>query len=131
MTAFATVADFEDRHGVLPDDEIDKVAAFLDDATDLILDIAPDAWTAEDVPRGVKAICIAVAYRAWSNPDAAAQVSMGDVSISYTRGGTPDAIFLTKAEESRVRRASGGSRMVSVHSVSPYNGPYTDPLDWS
>lgn len=123
--ALATIAAFEQRHGTLSAEDTPKVTGFLDDASDLILEAAPDdvTWSDEtDTPSRVRSICIWVAYRAWSNPDALSQTSIGDVALSYTRGGTPDAIFLTNAEMASVTRSAGGSGFVEATLVSPYSG---------
>jgi hypothetical protein len=126
--ALATVEEFEERHGVLDFGERGAVTAHLNDATDLILDVASQEWTQETAPRRIKSICLSVAYRAWSNPDALSQSSMGDVALSYTRGGIADAVFLTKLELAAISRASGQSGFVAATLVSPYSEG-SDPLD--
>lgn len=123
--ALATLAEFQSRHGTLDAADQTKVQGFLDDASDLILEAAPDdvVWSDEtNTPSRVRSVCRWVAYRAWSNPDALAQSSIGDVALSYTRGQTPDAVFLTNAEMASVTRSAGGSGFVSATLVTPYSG---------
>lgn len=126
--SLATIEDFEKRHGALDAADTAKVEGFLEDASELILEVGDDTWTAEAAPQRVRSICRWVAYRAWSNPDALSQSSMGDVAISYTRGGTPDAVFLTKSEHASILRAADGSAFVSVTMESPYSG--TSDAEW-
>lgn len=120
--SLATIEDFEQRHGTLDVEERARVQGFLDDATELILEVGDDTWDEATAPQRVRGICRWVAYRAWSNPDALSQSSMGDVALSYTRDGVPDAVFLTKSEHTSIVRAAEGSTFVSATLVTPYSG---------
>jgi hypothetical protein len=111
-------------------DERDRAGHLLDEASELIRDVAGKTWTdpdtgaLESVPRRVALICVAAAFRAFTNPEALSQRSIGDSSRSYDRNGVDggDAVYLTPAEEKTIRSAAGASSLVTVTMVSPYSG---------
>lgn len=121
--------------GYVPEDsERDRAEALLDEASELIRDVAGKTWTEangelQEVPYRVRSICVAAAFRAFDNPEGLTQRSIGDSSKSYDRTGREggEIVYLTDAEEKAIRKAAGGSTggMVSVTLVSPYSG---DPL---
>lgn len=117
------------------DEERDRAEALLDEASELIRDVAGKTWLVtgtnalDDVPRRVARICVAATYRAFTNPEALVQRSIGDSSKSYDRSGLTggEAVYLTPAEERAVIKAAGGSTFVSVTLETPYSGTYEDP----
>lgn len=130
---FETVETFKARHGNLDSDEEIAVIELLRDATELILLAAEGSeagWvtdpaaaiTAGDVPRRIRQVCDAVAFRAFDNPSALAQMSSQDQSASYVRGQTPDAVFLTGDEYESVLTAAATSSFRAMTLVSPYSG---------
>lgn len=120
-----------------PESELDRAAANLDAASDLIRDVAgktwadPDTGALESVPRRVVSICVEATYRAFSNPEALSQRSIGDSSKSWDRAGREggEGVFLTSAEEESVRKASETSSFASIQVVSPYSGVDLDTED--
>lgn len=135
--ALATVENFEARHGELSSGDESVVAALLEDASALIAVEVPAAeWVADDfegdVPQGVKAVCIQVAYRAWENPDGIAREQLGAVARTYRGTDQADALWLTKNEARLVRKASGVSSVQSVPVETPYSGDpvETHPMDF-
>jgi hypothetical protein len=133
------LADFDAfarKLGYRPEDEErDRAEDVLDEASELIRDVAGVTWLVagtnalDDVPRRVARICIAAAYRAFANPEALTQRTIGDSSKSYDRTGLNggEAVYLTPEEEKAVVKAAGGSSFVSVTLESPYSGTYIDP----
>lgn len=115
-------------------DERDRAEHLLDEASELIRDVAGKTWTnadtgaLESVPRRVALICVAAAFRAFTNPEALTQRLIGDSSRSYDRNGVDggDAVYLTPAEEKTIRSAAGASSLTEVTLVSPYNGETSD-----
>ncbi len=139
MATLATTEDFEVRHGPLVGDEADKVEALLEDATALIgLELAGSdvAWLKdepeEEVPAGVKAVCIQVAYRVFSNPDSVAREELGAVARTYRGTDQSDALWLTQNEARLIRRAAGTSSITSIPVETPYSGDPDEvhPMDF-
>ena len=139
LPSLATVEDLGRKLGYVPEDtERDRAEHLLDEASELIRDKAGVTWTnattgaLESVPRRVRLICVASAYRAFTNPEGLTQRTIGDSSKAYDRtkreGG--EDVYLTEAEVRTVRKAAGTSSLVSVTLVSAYNyGGVTDPWD--
>lgn len=122
--------------GYVPEDtEADRAEQVLDDASELIRDVAGKTWLAANsnaldaVPRRVTRICVESAYRAFVNPEALSQRTIGDSSKAYDRAGREggEAVYLTEAEEKAVRKAAGGGSFVAVTLTSPYSADYVDP----
>lgn len=116
------VEDFDDV-------EFDRGCYLLDEASELIRDVAGLTWVDEDtgelldVPRRVARICVAAAARAFNNPDGLTQRSIGDSSKSYDRSGREggEVVYLTDAERADIVKAGGGSGFRAVTLVSPYS----------
>ncbi len=130
--ALATLEDFELRHGPLASTEEEQVEALLEDATALVeleLGVLPEVWLGDDaeVPAGVKAVAIQVAYRAWSNPDGVAREQLGEVARTYRGTDQADALWLTKNEARLVRKAAGKSSLTSIPVETPYSGGVDEP----
>lgn len=117
------------------DEERDRAEDLLDEASELIRDVAGKTWLVtgsnalDDVPRRVRSICVAAAYRAMGNPEGLSQRTIGDSSKAYDRAGREggEAVYLTTDEERAVIKAAGGSSFVAVTLTSPYSGDYLDP----
>jgi hypothetical protein len=94
VTAYATLADYEARHGTVASGaQIDKVNALLDDASALISAILPAGYSpAVELAR---AVCVAVAWRGVTNPGGLRSVTVGSVSESYGEDG---GLYLTDGE---------------------------------
>jgi hypothetical protein len=129
MATLATTEDFEVRHGPLVGDEADRVEALLEDASALIgLELAGSEadWLKDepegDVPAGVKAVCIQVAYRAWANPDSVAREELGAVARTYRGTDQSDALWLTQNEARLIRKAAGTSSIASIPVETPFSG---------
>jgi hypothetical protein len=139
LPPLATVEDLRRKLGHLPEgDERDRAEHLLAEASELIRDKAGITWAdattgaLQTVPRRVRLICVAAAYRAFTNPEGLTQRTIGDSSKAYDRskreGG--EDVYLTEAEVRTVRKAAGTSSLVSVTLVTPYNyGGLTDPCD--
>lgn len=115
--------------GYVPDGaELDRAAELLDEASELVRDIAGKTWADEstgvvsDVPRRVRSIVIDCAWRAFSNPEGLSQRTIGDSSKSWDRAGREGGqiVYLTDDEERAIRKASGASSLVVATLVSPY-----------
>jgi hypothetical protein len=122
--------------GYTPEEtEADRAEGLLDDASELIRDVAGKTWVSattgalEEVPRRVARICVEAAFRAFENPYGLSQRTIGDSSKAYDRAGREggEAVYLTGAEEDSIRKAAGGSSFVSVTLTSPYSADYVDP----
>lgn len=120
----ATVDDFDDV-------EFDRGCYLLDEASEMIRDVAGKTWVDEDtgalteVPRRVARICVAAAARAFNNPEGLAQRTIGDSSKSYDRTGREggEVVYLTDAEKADIVKAAGGGvGFQSVTLTSPYSG---------
>lgn len=127
---------FTRKLGYTPEDtEADRAETLLDDASELIRDVAGKTWLVagtnalDDVPRRVARICVEAAFRAFENPYGLTQRTIGDSSKAYDRAGREggEAVYLTKDEEDAIRKAAGGSSFVSVTLTSPYSVDYVDP----
>lgn len=139
LASFAMLAR---KLGALPEDfdEVERVRgeALLDEASELIRDVAEKSWLTttnalDGVPRRVATICVAAAARAFENPHGLTQRSLGDSSKSYDRskreGG--EIVYLTEAEERAVRKAAGISTFVAVTLTSPYSSDAADLDVWA
>lgn len=134
--ALATVEEFAARHE-LDDADEELVEALLADASAVVLaEVAGSSaeWVTragEDEPprppKVVVSVTIEVAYRAFSNPDALAQARVADIAHSW-RAEIADALYLTKEEKRRLRRAAGRSSFRSMTMVTPYSGPIAVPI---
>lgn len=124
--------------GAEPDDFDDAERArgeyLLDEASELIRDVAGKTWSDEDdvpaaVPRRVARICIAAAARAFDNPEGLTQRVIGDSSKGYDRSGREggEVVYLTDAEKADIVKAAGGSGFVAITLTSPYSGDLVDP----
>lgn len=122
--------------GYVPDGaELDRAAELLDEASELVRDIAGKTWANEttgvvtEVPRRVRSITVESAYRAFTNPEGLSQRTIGDSSKSWDRSGREGGqiVYLTDDEERAIRKASGSSSMTVVQLVSVYGGVETDP----
>lgn len=128
--AFATIGDFEVRHGALADEDAERIEALLADASSLILSAlqgATELWVidGDEIPSAVVGICVSIAYRAWSNPDALSSASLGEHAQAWAdRSG--QALRITDDERRIVRLLAGIGSFRSVTLESPYAGPLTD-----
>lgn len=95
MSCYATLADYEQRHGTVSTPETgDKVRALLDDASAVIGSILPSGYFPE---AGLaRAVAVAVAWRSLTNPGGRRSVTVGSVSESYGEDG---GLYLTDAEQ--------------------------------
>lgn len=132
----ASFALFVRKLGYTPEDtERGRAEDLLDDASELIRDVAGVTWLTTgtnalaDVPRRVARICVEAAYRAFSNPEGLTQRTIGDSSKAWDRSGREggEIVYLTTEEEKAVRKAGGGGSFVAVTLVSPYSADYVDP----
>ena len=101
MACYATLADYEQRHGTVSTPELgDKVRALLDDASALAGSILPPGY----VPAAalLRAVVVAVAWRSLTNPGGRRSVTVGSVSESYGEDG---GLYLTDAEQAMLLAA--------------------------
>ncbi len=109
-----------------------RALAALEDASALVRAEGAKSWVdAHDelllnIPDVIVSITLAVAYRAFRNPDGTTQAAMGDVSVSFSREGIGGSIFLTRAEQRAVRRASGRNMFGSLIMETPFLPNSTD-----
>lgn len=138
LPPLASVDDLSRKLGYFPEEsELDRAEHLLNEASELIRDKAEKTWVnastgaLESVPRRVRLICVAAAFRAFTNPEGLSQKSIGDSSKSYDRtereGG--EDVYLTEDETDTVRKAAGLSSLVSVTMTSTYSADYVDPWD--
>jgi hypothetical protein len=110
----ATVPDLEARLGqTFADDELPRVEALLQDATDLVrLEVGDTIWTDPvtgvllyaSVPGSVRAIVLRAAERAIRNPGGFSSESSGD--YTYQRNNVQGSgVYLTDAEIRLLRKA--------------------------
>lgn len=139
LPPLASVEHLGRKLGYTPEgSERDRASEVLDEASELIRDVAGETWVDDTgaltgVPRRVRLICLAAAFRAFGNPEALTQRSIGDSSKSYDRsqreGG--EAVYLTKEEKAAVRKAAGTSSLVSVtlQGATTIGGYGSDPWE--
>lgn len=117
--------------GYVPDGaELDRAAELLDEASELVRDVAEKTWTDETtgvvtgVPRRVRSIVVEAAYRAFTNPEGLVQRTIGDSSKSWDRSGREGGqiVYLTDDEERAVRKAAGASSMTVATLYVPNGG---------
>lgn len=122
MAAYATLADYELRHGTVSSAAMaDKVQALLEDASALIRAILPAGYTPDaDLAR---AVCVAVAWRALTNPGGRRSVTVGSVSESYGDRGEDGGLNLTDGERAMLL-AGYNAGVPSAYTVDlRYGGP--------
>lgn len=121
--------------GYVPDGaELDRAAELLDEASELVRDVAGKTWADDEtgvvsgVPRRVRSIVIDCAWRAFSNPEGLVQRTIGDSSKSWDRAGREGGqiVYLTDDEERAIRKAAGTSSLVVATLYSPYGGDERD-----
>lgn len=112
MEPLATVSALEIRLGrTFVEPELSRVEALLEDASDLVRDVAgkdwidPDTGTLQPVPGTIRATVLRMVERAVRNPEGFSAESAGD--YSYQRTGVQQGIYITEGEERAVRRALG------------------------
>lgn len=144
LPALASIEGLVRKLGITVDDlppgEAERGEHLLEEASELIRDVAGMTWVDETtgtltpVPRRIRMICIASAFRAFNNPEGLTQRSIGDSSRSYDRskreGG--EAVYLTAAEEKSIQKEAGGvaGGLVTATLVSGYDaGSLVDPWD--
>lgn len=119
------------------DTEFDRGCYLLDEASEIIRDVAEKTWIDDDtgalldVPRAVARVCVAAAARAFNNPEGLSQRSLGDSSKSYDRTGREggEVVYLTDAEREIIVKAAGKSGFAAVTLTSPYSADYGRTLD--
>lgn len=137
LPPLASVERLGRKLGYVPEgSEYDRAAHLLNEASELIRDVAGKTWANTDtgaleaVPRRVMLICVAAAFRSFGNPEGLTQRTIGDSSKAYDRAGREggEDVYLTKAEESDIHKAAGneGGSMVVVTLASPYGGYLLD-----
>lgn len=104
MAAYATLADYEMRHGTVSTPaQGDKVRSLLDDASALIRAVLPAGYVPEaDLTR---AVCVAVAWRGVSNPGGRRSVTVGSVSEAYGDKGEDGGLYLSDRERAMLLAA--------------------------
>ncbi|TDD54584.1 hypothetical protein E1286_05180 [Nonomuraea terrae] len=93
--AYATLADYEARHGsVCSAEQINKITALLDDASALIQSILPVGYTpAQELTR---AVTVAMVARGSTNTGGLRSKTVGNVSEAYAEQA---GLYLTEGEE--------------------------------
>lgn len=104
MAAYATLADYELRHGTVSTPAMgDKARAMLDDASALIRAILPSGYVPDaDLAR---AVCVSVAWRGLTNPGGRRSVTVGSVSESYGDDGEDGGLYLSDRERAMLLAA--------------------------
>lgn len=144
MPSLASVEEFGNRiPGGIPPGEEARAQAALDDASALVRAVAdhdfvdPENPEAYLVPEIVAMVVISAARRAFINPDGVTQEGIDGASASY--GNPSPDIYLTKAEEARIRKAvglSGGGlwTQATTRGDTPDVGPpmyaLGPPINW-
>lgn len=104
MTAYATLADFEDRYvGTLDADDMTRVETLLADASALVEEVAGGAITSP--PATLVPLVCEVARRAFDNPAGLRGETIGD--YTWRVGESGSGVYLTANERRTVRRAAG------------------------
>jgi hypothetical protein len=104
MVAYATLADYELRHGTVSTPAMgDKVRSLLDDASALIRAILPAGY----VPAAelTRAVCVSVAWRGQSNPGGRRSMTVGSVSESYGERGEDGGLYVSDRERAMLLAA--------------------------
>lgn len=133
-----TVAELEARTAkTYAGDELAKVTALIEDASDLVRLIADGADFHDAVgdlalPGAIRPVVVAMVRRALEVPAGAAAGLTGEQLGAYgwqqnPGGGAAASLFATKREVRIIRKAAGVSSLKSV----PIQTPYTDagPVD--
>lgn len=124
---FATIEDYEARHGDVPDGDRTRVGALLDDASALVLaavEGSTEDWVSDaeaEVPRPVVMVCVAAARRAMRGSDGVVREQLGEHAVTY-RADSSWEIWLTSAEVRTVRREARIDPLTSVTLASPFSG---------
>lgn len=132
MARYASIEDFERRHGAVPADQRDRVETLLDDASALVADAvagSAQAWveSGDDPPRMVTAVVVGATHRAWSRADGVVREQLGEHSVTYRADVSWD-LWLTKEERRIIRKAAGLGALTSVTLVTPYSGDDADEM---
>lgn len=115
MPAYATVDDYDKRHGPLIGEvQLRRVEAKLVDASAMIRNVLPVGYTPD--AELTRALCVAVAYRAITNPGGARSRTVGQVATTYDQDG---GLYLTVAEE---------RMLLAQHEADQGSGAYTITL---
>lgn len=132
----ATVEDYEDRHGDVPDSEEDTVQTLLDDAAALVIaEVGSDVtWeiTGEgeeqenSTPRAVIAVVVAAAFRARKNPAGVQSEQLGQASVTYSESG--QGVWLTDTDLQTIRKAAGLGTFRAATLESPYSGTAAEEM---
>lgn len=94
MTAYATLADYEARHGTVASPAMnDKVRAKLADASAVVRSVLPPGYVPDAAL--ARAVTVAVAWRSLTNPGGRRSVTVGAVSESYGEDG---GLYVTEGE---------------------------------
>ena len=97
---FATTDDMAVRvPGGIPDADLPRAEAYLEDASALIVEVVGEVTG--EVPATIKRVCLAAALRAWSNPSYLSSEQLGDYQTSRSALG---GVYLTDEERNQLRR---------------------------
>ena len=115
--------------GGLPEDDVERALAALDDASAWIRVEAGEDWLDDDglletVPAAIVSVCCAVARRIVDNPAGIMQRSIAGYSEGLTNASTD--VYLTKQEKAIIRKVTGAGGLVIVTLESPYTSPLPD-----
>ena len=105
--SFASVEEMSVRvPGGIPDTDLPRAQAYLDDATALIVEEVGREFA--EVPPTAKRICLSAALRAWFNPSFVASEGLGDYQTRYAALG---GVYLTPEERGELGRLKGSSAL--------------------
>ena len=113
MTSLISIEQLNARLGqTLADDAEDQALAFIEDASELVLQIAAGngdapAWDSPNDPPGVIVpVVVSMVRRAIENPRGLSGEQLGDYQWQAGQGGQA-SIYATRREERIIRRAAG------------------------
>jgi hypothetical protein len=130
MADLVTLANFQTRYGrVLVGEEIDRVGAYITDASALVVDFAAldTAWTSATLPAVVTPIVCEVVRRAFDNQAGLQSETIGDYTWRGVKSVETSNVYLTADEKRTVRRAAGTLGVNTVTLSSDMTITPTDP----
>jgi hypothetical protein len=125
LPPLASVADVQLLHGPVPDEELDKVRALLDQASGAVRRYCRQTWASGDVPADLSGLVAAKVAGALAgsgaNPGGLRSLQTGAMSETYSNSaGTVaslGAAALTEEERSYLRAAGYRRAIISVQMV--------------
>lgn len=119
MTSLVTPGFVTTRLGeTVTSTELTQIAAFIEDASGMVLDVGNPDWDPDDndnlPPAAVKSVVFQMVRRALKNPDGFQTESIGDYRYGRDESVAVGGVMMTKDEYNTVRRAAAKSNVSTV-----------------